>query len=77
MEIILQIILCLFCLFLILVIIGAGNWIANIREDLANIGIEYREKHRYMILTERFEIPDELFQRELSRRLEQEKAKRN
>ena len=77
MEIILQIMLCLFCLFLLLVVIGAGAVLAEMREDLDKIGIEYREKHRHMILTERFEIPEELFQKELQRRLEQEKAKRN
>lgn len=77
MLIILQIMLCLFCLFLLLVVIGAGSWIANIRKDLASLGIEYYDAHRDLIITERFEIPEELFQRELNRRIEQEKAKRN
>lgn len=77
MLIILQIMLCLFCLFLLLIVIGAGTLLAKMREDLEKIGIEYQEKHRHMVLTDRFKIPDELFQRELNKRIEQEKAKRN
>lgn len=77
MLIILQIMLCLFCLFLILVIFGAGKKIAEIREDLEAHGVRYNDHERTVSVTDDFKIPDAIFQKELNKRLEQEKAKRN
>ena len=52
MTIILGVLLSLFCLFLIAVIIGAGKWIQNIRNDLEIHGIIYDDHKRVIRLSD-------------------------
>lgn len=63
--------------FLLFLVIGYIVYTLDIFRVLEYYGITYDDHERTVSVTDDFKIPDAIFQRELSRRLEQEKVKRN
>ncbi len=63
--------------FLLFLVIGYIVYTLDIFRVLEYYGITYDDHERTVSVTDDFEIPDAIFQKELNKRLEQEKAKRN